>query len=131
MWIEELSIENIKCYEKFSVRLGTNREPYKWVTLLGENGTGKSTFLQALSIALAGPEIANQLVGRPIGWLRDESSNGKISATIHKGEGDSGDRIDLTWGQDQTGRPRMPYCPADTKIVVTPPSHIFPCDPER
>jgi len=34
----------------------------KNITLLGENGTGKSTVLQALAIMLAGPEGANQLL---------------------------------------------------------------------
>jgi len=90
VWVEELVIENVKCYDKIVVRLGTGTKPHRWVTLLGENGTGKSTFLQALCLALAGPEITNQLV-RPVGWLRDESALGKISAKIHKDDHDKGD----------------------------------------
>jgi predicted ATP-binding protein involved in virulence len=41
MWVEELSLENIKCFDKISLKLGTKDKPYKWVTLLGENGGGK------------------------------------------------------------------------------------------
>jgi hypothetical protein len=34
--------------------------------------------LQALGLLLAGPEGANQLLTRPLGWLRDEGRGGKI-----------------------------------------------------
>jgi predicted ATPase len=57
---------------------------------LGENGVGKSTILQALGLLLAGPDGANQLLTKPLGWLRDEKNQGKISARIHKEENDPG-----------------------------------------
>nr|MCU0340198.1 ATP-binding protein [Spirosomataceae bacterium] len=70
MWVEDVSLENIKCFDKkTSIRLGGGESPYKWVTLLGENGVGKSTVLQALGLLLAGPEGAQQLLTRPVGWL--------------------------------------------------------------
>lgn len=68
MWVEELSFENIKCFEDLRIRFSESEEPYKWVTLLGENGVGKSTLLQALGLLLAGPEAANQLLTKPVGW---------------------------------------------------------------
>ena len=89
MWIEELSLENIKCFEKISLKFGNKTEPFKWVTLLGENGGGKSTMLQALGLLLAGPEGAQQLL-RPTGWLRNEDQYGRISTKIHKGPNDPG-----------------------------------------
>jgi predicted ATPase len=89
MWVEELSLENIKCFDKISLKLGSKTEPYKWVTLLGENGGGKSTMLQALGLLLAGPEGAQQLL-RPTGWLRKEDQYGRISTKIHKGAADPG-----------------------------------------
>lgn len=90
MWVEELTLENIKCFEKLRLVCGKKGEPFKWITLLGENGVGKSTVLQALGLLLAGPEGANQLLTRPLGWLRDESRAGKLSARIHKSESDPG-----------------------------------------
>jgi len=60
------------------------------VTLLGENGGGKTTLLQAISLMLAGPEVAAQLLPRPYGWLMDEEKVGKISCRIHQEKGDSG-----------------------------------------
>lgn len=90
MWVEELQIENIKCFEKLSLRLGDKNGPFRWVTLLGENGVGKSAILQALGLLLAGPDGAKQLLTRPLGWLRDESKPGKLTARIHKSENDPG-----------------------------------------
>jgi energy-coupling factor transporter ATP-binding protein EcfA2 len=57
--------------------------------LLGENGGGKSTALQALGLLLAGPEGAGQLT-RPLGWIRNEEQVGKISTRIHQGKNDPG-----------------------------------------
>lgn len=90
MWVEEVTLENIKCFEKVTLKLGTKDQPHKWVTLLGENGGGKSTALQALGLLLAGPEGAPKLLTRPAGWLRDEKTAGKISVRIHQGEHDPG-----------------------------------------
>ena len=91
MWVEELTLENIKCFEKLNLRCAGEHGAFRWITLLGENGVGKSTVLQALGLLLAGPEGANQLLTRPLGWLRDESHAGKLSARIHKSESDPGD----------------------------------------
>jgi predicted ATPase len=88
MWVEEVSLENIKSCEKVTIRLGSKEAPYKWVTLLGENGGGKSTVLQSLGLLLAGPEGVNQLLPRPVGWVRDEDKTGKLSIKIHQGDND-------------------------------------------
>jgi len=89
MWIETLAIENLKCFEKQTIRFGSNKEPYPWITLLGENGTGKSTVLQALAIMLAGPEGANQLL-KPEGWLKSKVKAGKLTLRMHQGISDPG-----------------------------------------
>ncbi len=91
MWVEELTLENIKCFDKLSLRCGSKNGAFKWITLLGENAVGKSTVLQALGLLLAGPEGANQLLTRPLGWLRDEGRPGKLTARIHKSGNDPGD----------------------------------------
>jgi len=54
MWVEELSLENIRCFEKATIKFSKKEQP--WITFLGENGGGKSTALQALGLLLAGPE---------------------------------------------------------------------------
>jgi energy-coupling factor transporter ATP-binding protein EcfA2 len=90
MWLEEVSLDNIKCFDKVNLRLGSKDAPYPWVTLLGENGGGKSTILQALGLLLAGPEGSQFLLKRPTGWLRNENRYGTISAQIHKSDNDPG-----------------------------------------
>ena len=90
MWIEECVLENIKCFESLKLRLGTSLSPYRWVTLLGENGTGKSTVLQSLGLLLAGPEGAIQLLRRPEGWTRTEDAPGKMTVRLHQSEHDPG-----------------------------------------
>ncbi len=86
MRIEEFSLENIRCFEKIALKFGTA----KWVTLLSQNGSGKSTMLQALALLLAGQEGAQKLCPRPVGWLRDEEQPGKISIRVHQSECDPG-----------------------------------------
>lgn len=90
MWIEELSIDNIKCFDQATFQFGTKNGPNKWTTLLSENGGGKSTILQAISLLLAGPESAQRLLPRPNGWLKDESKAGKISIRMHQDDNDPG-----------------------------------------
>ena len=90
MWVEELSIENIRCFPQISLRFRSGDDMYGWVTFLGENGGGKSTVLQALGLLLAGPEGAQKLVPRPLGWLRDENKVGRIGTRIHQNDNDPG-----------------------------------------
>lgn len=90
MWVEELTLENIKCFEKMSIRFGTKEQPHKWISLLGENGGGKSTILQALSLMLAGYEGATKLLNSPKGWVRNENEPAKISIRIHQDNNDIG-----------------------------------------
>jgi energy-coupling factor transporter ATP-binding protein EcfA2 len=91
MWIESLAIGNIRSFEQ--ERFVFTREdgkPHRWVTLLGENGGGKSTVLQALGLLLAGAEGARALVPRPVGWLRDESNPGGMTMSFRQGSKDPG-----------------------------------------
>lgn len=90
MWIEEFSLENVRCFEKISLRFGTKSQAYPWITLLSENGNGKSTILQAIAVMLAGPESSAQLLPRPIGWVKKDGQPGKLSIRIHKDTTDSG-----------------------------------------
>ncbi|MEK8016362.1 MAG: AAA family ATPase [Candidatus Parabeggiatoa sp.] len=58
MWVEELRLENVRCFEKATLTFSEKGQPYGWITFLGENGGGKTTALQALGLLLAGPEGA-------------------------------------------------------------------------
>ena len=90
MYIEDLTIENIKGFEKISIKFSDKKNPVKWISLLGENGGGKSTVLQALGLLLAGPENVNKLLPVPNGWVRKEGNPGKLTIRIHQDEKDPG-----------------------------------------
>ena len=47
--IKELEIKNFRCYENMKIKLDSN-----YIVLIGINGSGKTTILDALSIALGG-----------------------------------------------------------------------------
>lgn len=110
MWIEYLGIKNIRSFESqsFSFARARNR-PYPWVTLLGENGGGKSTVLQTLGLLLAGPEGGQTLVPRPVGWLRNELRFGFMDVRFHQGKNDRGRTRSKSFYYDQmvTGRKRV------------------------
>jgi ABC-type cobalamin/Fe3+-siderophores transport system ATPase subunit len=74
MWVESITLNNIKCFQQQEISFirdpnVTQRQEklYDWVTLLGENGVGKSTILQALALLLAGSESALELLPLPNG----------------------------------------------------------------
>lgn len=52
IYIKELTLENIKCFgPKQTLSLSKNGKPKMWTMIMGDNGTGKSTILQALALA--------------------------------------------------------------------------------
>ncbi len=90
MWVEEIRLENIRCFEDVSIKLGKGGKPYPWVTLLSENAGGKTTVLQSMALLLAGHEGALTLMPRSEGWLRDPARIGKIALRIHQDKHDLG-----------------------------------------
>jgi len=125
MFIEELTLENIRCFEKVAIRFKNN----KWITLLGPNGCGKSTVLQSLAFLLAGPEGAQKLAPRPVGWLRDEGQLGKLSAKIHQSDSDPGQfgdkRVTRSFGYTYilSGNSRLTF---RNKVFTEPGIHESP-----
>lgn len=90
MWVEELILDNIKCFERQNLFFKSRGKLASWTTLLGENGTGKSTVLSAMALLLAGPEGAQQLLPRPEGWTKDETRSGRMTIRLHQGMHDPG-----------------------------------------
>jgi ABC-type cobalamin/Fe3+-siderophores transport system ATPase subunit len=89
MWVESITLNNIKCFQQ--QKISFTRDPnatqhqeklYSWVTLLGKNGVGKSTILQALALLLAGPEVALELLPHPNGWLQNQNYPGSLNINI-------------------------------------------------
>jgi tRNA A37 threonylcarbamoyladenosine biosynthesis protein TsaE len=96
MWLKSMSLQNIKCFKDVELifskeqNMRSEAKPHHWITLLGENGVGKSSLLQCIALLLAGPEAAKELLPRPAGWIRDPSTPGKLTAHICQETDDQG-----------------------------------------
>lgn len=56
-YVERVEIKNFKIIDDLDLRISpSTSDSAPWMVLLGENGVGKSTFLQALSLTLLSPE---------------------------------------------------------------------------
>jgi predicted ATP-binding protein involved in virulence len=99
MYLKRFRIERVKCFESVELHFPHDRDDFAgWVVLLGGNGTGKSTLLQAMALTLIGP-LAGQRLLQPHGWVLSGAAYGELTAEIVKGEQDS-----------QLGQPRKkPY----------------------
>lgn len=110
MWLKSVRLENIKCFEDIELifthkqSTASNAKPHRWITILGENGVGKTTVLQAIGLLLAGPEAAKEMLPRPAGWVRDPSIYGKMTAHICKEDDDQS-----TYGGKQKLRKNFSY----------------------
>jgi hypothetical protein len=102
MYLQKCTIRNIKCFEDVTLDF---RQPdgsiRLWNVIIGENGTGKSTLLQAVAIALIGERAAWLL--NLEGWVRKSDQEGEIEVTIEPGTFDikavKGDEKAPTFGK--------------------------------
>ena len=135
MWVESIKLENIKCFQNQEIKFISNpnnqrrwrAKPYHWITLLGENGVGKSTILQALALLLAGPEAAKELLPRPTGWICNPKTPGKLTAVLHQEEGDTGkfgNRQSFSYSYFVTGTERLEVGGSKDKQTYTEPALI-------
>ncbi len=61
MYINEISIHNVKLFREVNLSFLEEGQPRKWTVLIGENGLGKTTILQAIAMAASGRDRSNQL----------------------------------------------------------------------
>jgi hypothetical protein len=107
MYLREFQIQGIKCFEDVSLSFPHNNNDYSgWIVLLGGNGMGKSTLLQAMTIGMVGPLAGQRLLFNPDGWVRGAKPHGEFSASILRGSHDV-----------STGQPRK--TPYQTRFLVT------------
>ena len=89
-YVEEVEIVNFKSIRNLTLNfLGDDEsDELAWTMILGENGTGKSTILQAITIALIGKSYFDQLthpetgVINPLRIIRDGETKGHVSVKI-------------------------------------------------
>lgn len=93
MYIRKVWIENVRGFgaEEHGVKLDLERPDGTfagWTVVAGRNGAGKSTFLKALALAIAGPTAARSLEASFAGWIRAGKSQGYMGVELGRGESD-------------------------------------------
>ncbi len=82
MFISSLTAQNIKCLANISLSFPWINQRGGWYVILGENGTGKSTLLQAIALALIGPQAAPRLMAHPADWVGPRQPYGEVQSII-------------------------------------------------
>lgn len=82
MYIRKIHLENIKSFKNFIWQLDDIEQAAGWHVLLGDNGSGKSTFIRCASLALLG--VTDALKTRiPFGeWIQQGNNSAFIRLEI-------------------------------------------------
>lgn len=128
MYISKIQLENIRGFRSGDLRVDLDlRRPdgryAGWTVLAGRNGSGKSTFLKAVALAVAGPFVMKGLQQSFVGWVRQGQDEPAKAATdlvfdeldrfIGQGEIPSGPlRAELVW------RPLIPGAEPSTSFSL-------------
>ena len=80
MYLREFQIQGIKCFEDVTLDFPHSNNDYSgWIVLLGGNGMGKSTLLQAMTIAMVGPLAGQRLLLNP--EMRGSAAPGPMASS--------------------------------------------------
>jgi len=85
-WLRAVEIENFKAIKALRLDFATpqhNRQP--WLMLLGENGVGKTTILEAIALAMIGGDNRKDPADR---WLRQGALRGHVRLIWNDGSPD-------------------------------------------
>ena len=83
MYLERVQIQNVRSIENADWDGGLlSREAAGWHVILGDNGSGKSSFIRAVALALVGPSEALALRQDWNEWLRKDQKRGYVRLTL-------------------------------------------------
>ncbi|GAA6163981.1 AAA family ATPase [Pelagimonas sp. KU-00592-HH] len=85
--IERIELTNIRAIRNLDLVLGSETQDLRsWLMLLGENGTGKSTVLQSVALALSGYDQVQRLIEEkwiePGAMVRSGCDHGQIAVRL-------------------------------------------------
>ncbi len=73
MYLREVHIKNIRSLKEIQWEVPKNKAA-GWHVIIGDNGSGKSSFLRSIALALIGPRDAMSLRLSWDDWLRKDQS---------------------------------------------------------
>jgi len=82
MHLSRVRIQNIRSIEAFDWALQPDMPRAGWHVILGDNGTGKSTILRSMALALVGPQEAHALRQNWEEWLRRGRDQGYAGVIV-------------------------------------------------
>ena len=83
MYLGQLWMDGVKHFRNFKLDLGSSKGRISQVTvLIGENGCGKSTVLQAIALAAAGGQLNNSIDSNWVNYWADRREQ-KTTARVH------------------------------------------------
>lgn len=89
MYIDRVKIERIRAFDRLEFEFKRPDNTYAgWNVVAGDNASGKSTFLRAITLAMVGPYVASRLAPSLAGWIREGREEGQIEVKIAFDEGD-------------------------------------------
>lgn len=106
--VRALQIKNLRCVQSLdlSFTCPEGQTQGQWLVFLGENGTGKTTLLRAIALALEPPEIARLHLSR---FTRDAPLLGRDPQDAH---------VALTYGESQLSIIGLEADLASTNLVI-------------
>lgn len=82
MYVRRLHVQNLKRLRDFQLDFRHGGHPRMWTVLIGENGTAKTTLLQAIALAAAGSKQVNTLAGPIVRHLRDRRGDAPLKIYV-------------------------------------------------
>ena len=83
MYITNIHIKNIQCFEDVTITINKNGKPCLWNVVLGDNATGKSCLLRCIAIGLRDPSSGATLMkSLGVDFLRKKDKVGTIEITL-------------------------------------------------
>ncbi|MES2387003.1 MAG: AAA family ATPase [Bacteroidota bacterium] len=86
MYIKKVKIENIRGIDSFEMDF---KNPAGWHVLIGDNGSGKTSIIRAIALALVGPEQAYGLRPDWRDWLKKDKDYGSVELEVELGPFDT------------------------------------------
>lgn len=88
MPLRRLRVENVRSIHEVEIDFSASDAARQWTVLLGENGTGKSTLLRCIALAMAGSDALGELFREPSSWVRNGETRARIDLEFTPKSGD-------------------------------------------